>query len=333
MANIYFARQGENLESILGKSGDEKPSLEERIAAIETMNPHLNGKPVIGSSYTPILITEPGDNEKMCMADFGVARREYRKLSSDTKQSLEAIGHREAMTFLESAREFANDYALKDGIGDINTFGGGAIGAVAAQGTGLLVEMQEVEAVLKEYGDAKGTEKAKLRPKVKLAYQRLHAKFGPVIEKYISRAGMGLKQNAIYNINRGMAMVNKGRIAPLTSGRKMQFFYNCADKLHVVSKGVFFLDIGLRVNNVRLADNRMRAGILEGIGWGLATTTAYVAGGIAVSLALGPIGWIIAIVLIGALAVGADYLGKYIGASMYDNISTYNRDFTTLGFR
>ena len=66
--------------------------------------------------------------------------------------------------------------------GDLNTFGGGGLAAVARQGGLLASEIQNVERLLSEYARAKnsgpGVTKASLKPRIRHAYKQLNEKFG-----------------------------------------------------------------------------------------------------------------------------------------------------------
>ena len=59
----------------------------------------------------------------------------------------------------------------------------------------------------------------------------------------------------------------------------------------------------------------------------------YIGGMYAVSLALGPLGWIIAIIVIGAAVVSMDYIGKSFGNMIYDaGVNYYSNPMLNLNY-
>jgi len=72
MSEILFTSPGQTIDAAMLASGDDDLTLDERIAAIERLNPSLNGKPVTLGQFTPFFIPGlNGTDNKMCGADFG----------------------------------------------------------------------------------------------------------------------------------------------------------------------------------------------------------------------------------------------------------------------
>ena len=88
---------------------------------------------------------------------------------------------------------------------------------------------------------------------------------------------------------------------------------------------------GFRINNVINSNNRARTFTSELFGFGVSYFAGYIGGSLAVALALGPLGWFIAIIVIGAAVVAADYAGKALGNLFYD-AGAYSSEMLTLTY-
>ncbi len=305
-----------------GSSGSDTRTMEERIAAIERLNPGLNGEKITLGQFTPFIIPGPNDNEQMCGADFGVIRAGYTALPLEAKKSIDDLGADEALTLLQAIQQFKidhlPDYHAGDATADTNTYGGGVIGAQLSRSAGVINHMRYIEGLLNQYQMASGLEKANLKTQINAAYKSLNTNFGAVLNNYVARAGRGSVRSA----QQAIKNANLNKPTNITNASKVQPLLNAARGFKHVSRGMIVLDIGFRAHNVSHSNNRGRTFTSELAGFGLSFLVGHAGGTYAVGLALGPLGWIIAILLIGVAVVAADYFGKYIGTLIYDGGSS-----------
>jgi hypothetical protein len=326
-----FASPGQTVDPATLTLDNDTRSLDERIAAIEKMNPTLNGKPI--NEFTPIFIPGPNDDIQMCKGNFSSITAEYKALPLDAKQSIDDIGADEALTLLQAIQQFKYDYLPNYGLGDAapdtNTFAGGIVGAQAARSVAVISQMKYIERLLKQYQTVKGTERAALKPLIKEAYKTLNEEFGTVLSKYIARSG---SKGPLISARQGMKSALKGRTV-ITNSARARPLISAAKGFKYVSKGLVLLDIGFRINNVAHSNNMGLTMTSELFGFGASYYTAVIGGTLAASLALGPLGWIIAIIVIGATVVLADYIGKSVGSYLYNQgASIYNGATMTLAY-
>jgi uncharacterized membrane protein len=124
----------------------------------------------------------------------------------------------------------------------------------------------------------------------------------------------------------------KGRTV-ITNSARARPLISAARGFNYVSKGLILLDVGFRANNILQSNDMGRTFTSELFGFGAAYYTGLAGGTLAATLALGPLGWIIAIIVIGATVVFADYVGKYVGSYLYgQGSSLYNGATMTLAY-
>ncbi len=336
MSEILFASPGQTIDAAMLASGGDDLTLDERIAAIERLNPSLNGKTVTLGQFTPFFIPGPNETDnQMCDADFGVIRAEYTALPLDAKKSIDDLGAEEAFTLLQAIDQFKVDHLPQYGLGaataDTNTFAGGIIGAQLARSAGLVSHMRYIEGLLKEYQLAKGAQRVGLKVSINSAYKALNSEFGTVLNKYVARAETG-KLGSVLSRRQGMKAALKGRTR-ITNSAQVRPLLSSAKGFNYISKGLLAMDIGFRVNNVVHSNTRGRTFTSELMGFGGAFFASFYGGTIAATLALGPLGWIVAIFVIGVVAVGTDAIGKKLGNSIYDlGGSLYNNSDRILSY-
>jgi len=333
MSEIVFASPGQSIDAALLASSGDSATLDERIAAIERLNPSINGKKFTLGQFTPYIIPGPNVNEQMCGADFGAIKAEYTALPLDAKKSLDDLGADESLTLLQAVQQFKIDHLPQYDVGsataDTNTYGSGIVGAQLSRSVGVVSHMRYIEKLLNQYQLASGIEKAKLKTQINAAYKSLNSNFGTVLNKYVARAGRGTVRSA------QQAIKNAGMNKPtnITNSAKVRPLLNAARGFKYVSKGMIFLDVGFRAYNVIHSKNRGRTFTSELFGFVGSYAAGYIGGLYAVSLALGPLGWIIAIIVIGAAVVTLDYLGKTFGHYAYNAGSNlYSNSILTLNY-
>lgn len=325
MAEILFVSPGPTINLADLQSKNDARSLDERIAAIERMNPSINGKSVNVSRFTPIIIPANENDEKMCTADFRSTKAAYTALPLDAKKSINDIGADEAFSLLQAIQQFKDDYLpeyeIIDTASDTNTFAGGLVGAQLARTASVVKQMKYIESLLLQYKVATGAQRAQLKPLIKATYKSLNNNFVTVLSKYIERSG---KLGGLQSSRQGMKAALKGRTT-ITNSVKAKALVRAASGFRYAQKGLVALDVGFRIHRVINSTNMGRTLTLEAFGFGAAYYTGSILGTLAVALTLGPLGWIIAIIVIGVAVVSADYIGKSFGNLVYDaGSSLYN---------
>ncbi len=105
MSEILFASPGLMIDAAMLASDGDKFTMDERIAAIQRLNPSLNGKPVTLGQFAPYFIPGPTETDnKMCGADFGVVRAAYTALPLGAKMSIDDLRCRASAHFAASRR-------------------------------------------------------------------------------------------------------------------------------------------------------------------------------------------------------------------------------------
>ena len=326
MSEIVFVSPGQTIDATILAANSDTSTLDERIEAIERLNPSLNGKTITLGQFTPFIIPGPNDDEQMCGANFGSISAEYTALPLDAKKSIDDLGADEALTLLQAIQQFKIDhlpeYHIGDATADTNTYGAGVIGAQLSRSAGVINQMRYIEDLLNKYQLASGIEKTNLKTQIYSAYKSLNTNFGTVLNKYVARAGRGTVRSA------QQAIKNAGMNKPtnITNASKVRPLLNASRGFKYVSKGMILLDVGFRVNNIIHSNNMGRTFTSELFGFGASMATAALAGGYAAVLALGPMGWIIALIVIGVAVVSMDYLGKKFGNSVYGLGATLYND-------
>ena len=209
--------------------------------------------------------------------------------------------------------------------GDLNTFGGGGLLAVARQGGLLASEIQNVERLLSEYARAKnsgpGVTKASLKPRIRQAYKQLNEKFGKNLELIANRhrtSRLSVLESPKAGMTRAVQMSKAGKkILPLTNNRTVASTMSLVKGAARLSPAVRTFDIMLRARNVQQSDRRFREAMIEVSGFGVSTGVGL--GGLYLGLFLvtGPFGIVVGLGLAGAGAVLGDYLGKEIVGSLW----------------
>jgi len=328
--SLYFCRQGETIADIVPLLPDNTftapMSFDERIRQIERMNPHVAGFQVLAAGDVLMLGDEAG--ACICEGSFAAFQTRYKLLPVQTRQFFDQAGEQDGIITMEALGRLKDDidktyaeYGALGFLGDANTFGQGVVVGISVRHDQLVDEMRRIDAVLREYAQAPKAAKPALKVRAKAMHQRLQQRFAVVIDARLAHAKGSYAAHPAYHFNRAHRLAGRGIQTPYLGGARGAEFFRYADKLKYVGRGLWVLDIGLRANNIYESQNRLRTGFGELGGFAMSGTVTLWGGALAMSLTLGPLGWIIAIIVIGAGAVIADHYGKSIGESIYDSNS------------
>lgn len=281
-------------------------------SAFKKLNPHLTSFPVI-PTYDLALQAYP-EEEEVCRPTFEGFRRHYRSLPSPARRGTHEILANGGGHILVGIDKFIEEHRLEERSSTVNAFVGGGAASVAKHSDELVNAMGKVEFAVRELADAKsGAERALAKRRVKLAYAELNKKFSPMLKSYLNHSGpREIVDRPIRRLNRAVKLVKKGVDGPLFSTDAGSRILRVSKVVRFVSRGTVILDLGFRVDNILNAQNRQRQAAMETMGFAASFAAVEVGADIAIGLALGPLGWIIAIFLLGATAYGMDDTAKLL---------------------
>lgn len=278
----------------------------EEVIAFKKLNAHLVSFPAI-PTYDLALQAYP-EEEEVCRPKFDSFRHRYRALPDHTRQGTHEILANGGGHILVGVDKFIEEHRLGERSSTVNAFVGGGAASVAKHSDELIKAMGKVEFAVRELADAKtGTDRALAKRRVKLAYAELNKKFGPMLKSYLHRSGpREIVDRPVYRLNRAVKLVKKGVDGPLFSTDAGSRILRVSRVVRFVSRGTVILDLGFRVENILNARNHQRQAAMETMGLAFSFEAVEIGSGIAVSMALGPVGWIIAICLLGVAAYETD---------------------------
>jgi hypothetical protein len=112
--------------------------------------------------------------------------------------------------------------------------------------------------------------------------------------------------------------LGRSRRMPLTSLNSVKNMTRFATAGKITGRGLIFLDLGLRghsvYNTYNSGGNWQREAFAQTIGF----AASFYAGSIAFTFLLGPFGLIVALLVVGVVAVAADNVGRRLGYGVYD---------------
>ena len=314
-ATVYLCEHGDTLSDVASNSRlfPSHLNMDERLALIERMNPRVGKYTILSESD---LLLTGGENACACKSDFEHFKSKYSLLPANTKRAIEELGMQEAFTVSEALGEFAKRYDGMSALGDSNSLNGGFAAGIAARSDDIRTLMRQIEQTLTQYQNASFKDKPTLKAKAQALHAQLNQRFGTVIKPFVQRASHQHAMHPASSFNRALKL-SGGTHFPLTSGVRALKFNNHVKSLGYVARGITVFDLGLRAYNIRSAQNKFEAFFSEAGGFTLSYGVTLALGSYALGLMLTPIGWVIAIILIGAVAVGMDYAGKSIGRAAY----------------
>ncbi len=322
MTDLYIAKRGELIQFIGQDLHTPKPmTSQQRIDYVMAFNEDL-GKGATVPQNNLILLNPDIRKHKSLNDEYQVLRKEFRSLPDSTFNGIAELGGDQTVIMLQAITDFLNDQNWYSHAGDLNGFSGAAVGAVTDRTSKFVDTLRNIERLLEQYGKAPSLEKARVKAQVRQAYESLNQRFGNILGKYFARAKANYAHHPVFSPRRAMKLANQGRYMTLTGTARGMQIMSGMKALNYVGKGMIALDLGFRARNIYRADNHLRQTVIEAAGLGGSFVVGYIGGGVAIGLALGPVGWLIAIVLIGATAVVADYTGRWIAGSGYDFVDT-----------
>ncbi|WLQ16125.1 hypothetical protein O5O45_09380 [Hahella aquimaris] len=318
MADVYIAKQGDPIRAMANDfPANNSMTMQQRMDYVMEFNKDLIKTPTFPRNDLVILNQDVHCNP--------ILRNEYQSLRTQLQcmpdaafNGIAELGGNESIILIQAIMEFLKDQDWYSHAGDLNTFGGAGLGATATRTEGFVKALNEIEVLLEQYGKAPNLQKAKLKTQINNAYKELNQRFGNIMQRYIGKASANHARHPAYSSRRAMKLASRGRYMTLTGSTQGRQITSGLKALNYVGKGLVFLDLGLRARNIYLADNRYRQTMMEAAGFGASFYVGYIGGLYALSLALGPLGWIIAIIVIGAAAVSLDYMAKYAAGNTYD---------------
>ncbi|PCI49272.1 MAG: hypothetical protein COB51_04245 [Moraxellaceae bacterium] len=253
-------------------------------------------------------------------------RSTWNGLSFQTREVAYESLKRNPLGFMDSVNHVLNSHDAYAKIGYTNTFAAGALGGVTSRAAGFAKSIITLERALEAYGNAAALDKAAQKPKVHAAYEQMRRQFNQDLKIASANQKPNGRLGPLKSANQGMKRAqilanNNSSSAIIKNSDEALKVMHLAKYGKVVGKGMIFLDVGLRVNNVAQSDNKARTATSETFGFGFSFTAGAMVYGQCVpplTAATGP--WSLAICLLpaGGAALVMDELGKTVGNSAYD---------------
>lgn len=343
MADIYFPRTTERAQAFFASEPD-------LLAQYQRQNPSRHGLLFPNQPY--LLSCQPGDEGVLSAFD---------RYSAPELQRLQQIA--DAYDDYTIALAYVTEELIKPVIHLIDEHGltaaGAMIGATNSKYTAFqrsIVHYQQALLDLHEASQAKsqvrgararGAHNPLLAAKEAHA-RRMHAdmtaRFQAQLQRYHATLGAHANRSALLNPDRAVNVARYGRNNQRT-GRTLRFansqqvntVQRFARGTQVASRGLLFIDAGVRANSVYRSDNRLREFITQYLGLGAGAAAGWIVGkgaiiaisALSLSIALTPVGWVLLVGTAAAVGFGAAYhtdkgMQRITGFG-YDTASDYIR--------
>jgi len=317
-----FPNKGDKLSDLVRREYGDKDdaSYEATMRRIEQLNPHIPKSSAV-PSHTPVLIPDPdGPTLEPVMPEGAALMAILNQLPCESREVLSELNSEEQFTIIAALAGLLDKYDMWQLSGDLNTYGGAGVGNATMRAGGLYKAIDDVDKALLELRKTPKAQQPQQIAKIRQLYKNLHEKFGFELKNILARNASKIKKgHPLMRPQRGINLALGGsKRLPLTNANNIKAVSKFAIAGKVVGKGIIFLDLTLRA---RIVKNQWETGgpwqrelFGQTAGFGL----SFAAAGIAFSLLLGPLGVILAIIVSGAIAVGADYIGQGLGYRVYD---------------
>lgn len=306
---------------------------------IEEANPSIAAPLQCTMPDEPILIPGGHKLEPLEKANYAVFRDSYRVASKDSKNVLQEIAtdcqqFYEMLAISEWVAQNFGEYSAMSGVADTNTGIGGVGVMVEARGQQILQQLRELDAMLVRYASANAVDKSALKQKIKTKYTDLHGRFGRELNRITGGIKSNVRQSPLLNANNAMKIAtgqsSGARTIPLTGAKETKNLMKVLKGARVIGKGVVLVDLGFRVNNVRMQptmEGKIRQATIEASGFAFSAALAMNVGqAIAPIILVNPVLGILLLIVVGAgAAIAGDYLGKMLGATAWDNAYQYGQ--------
>ncbi|WP_344799980.1 LysM domain-containing protein [Litoribacillus peritrichatus] len=312
MSGLYICQNGDTLESVCNSSNNQNLTSD-----LKSLNPHLSPSSNLRSGQAIIL---PGKTNEVGSA----SQRFLLQSSPSSIQNLSKIT--ETMTGHQALAlaEVSERLGLRDIAPDLNTFGGGGLGAATARASSFLMALKKYDDALAEYHGFKNHRAAPntlsmAKLKVANAFKEMQIKFNNETLNFFNKYPAKMESYTIARPGRPVIMAN--RTIPITTSSGATSLAKFARYGKGLGYGMVALDGYFRyqaVDQMRLnGGNWQREAWAQGVGMlaGLGI------GAYSFAFLLGPFGIVLGIILAGAVAVISDKLIVSSTRHIYDQIA------------
>jgi hypothetical protein len=301
------------LEGINSDNDDAR----ERLARIESLNPRL-AKQVnapLGRSQ-PIVLP---DNIGGKLSGVNHAEMFTKRCITSDACNLAAITSDIGGQNTLALAAVANKYDLYSKAADLNTFGGGGLGAGTVRASGFLQALAKYDEALAKYESFRNHRAvpATLRPlelKAKQAFSVLQVEFNRETKMLLQSGSINTQVVPLNTANSRTV----SRSIPLTDFNSVQSLSRFARYGKGLGYGLVGLDGYFRYQQVKqrrmMNGNWQREAWMQGVGFG----TGLVVGAVTFAMLLGPFGIVLGIVAAGMAAVMVDKMAVYGTGLIYD---------------
>ncbi len=318
-----FGSAGDKLIDIVKREYGEQDdtSFEATMRRIEKLNPQVPSKSTIPPNV-PVYIPDPNVSSTQPILPEGAGLMPLlTQLPCDARNVLAELDNEEQADLVAALMEFLDTYDLWSLSGDLNTYGGAGVGNTVNRVSGIYRAIADIDSALVELKNTPRPQRAAAVQKVRRLYKHLHENFGFELKQILARNAAKIKKgHPLMSSQRGINLAGGRRTKhlPLTNTNSVKNLSRFATAGRIAGKGIIMLDLGLRGRTIYNQWESGGAWQRELFGQTVGFGASFISAGIAFSLMLGPFGVVLAIILAGVVAVGADYLGKGLGYKVFD---------------
>ena len=342
MGSVFLPDEQSNLSNFLLQQPKDSTDAEYQriLKLINDANPKVQNPLQCTIPDEPILVPSSGHFlEAPEKSHFEYFRNSYRTASNDGKQLLKELSQDcqqfyELLAISEWTSETFGDYSSLSGAADFNTGLGGIGTMINTRGQEILNQLSKIDELIVRYASSSTSQKATLKQEIKKAYADLHGRFGNDINKMIGKVKPNSKQSPLINPNNAMKIAagksSGARSIPLTGAKETRNLMRLLNKSRIVGRGIVAIDLGFRINNVRVAptlESKIRTATVEATGFVVSSYAALYAGQALASVILvNPIVGVVLLLAVGVTAaILGDYAGKYAASNVWDTANSYGQ--------
>ena len=321
MTDVYLCQQGDSLkkicssktiETINKRTSQGNSSFEDRLKHIEEMNPKLPaGTAKLSSGDIVFLSDEPAQSLTRLHLNASLTHSSRQNLTQITDK----MGGNQTVALALLLEKYKTEMA------DLNTFGGAGLGAAATRSSNFLQALDRYDRAIQKFESlrhhrAAPATMARAKTAINEAYKHLQIKFNLELQNvqntYVSKTSTSkmhygtTKQRTIY------------RSMPVRSASTARSLANFGRHAKILGPGAILADGYFRYDSVmdsyNTGGNWKQEAFAQGAGFSAGITVGF----IGMTFMLGPLGWVLGIILVGTCALIIDRSVVSLGRKLYD---------------
>lgn len=311
MSGLYICQNGDSIDRICQSSNNQAISND-----LKALNPHLANSNDLRNGQAIIL---PSQSQNIGSSSQRFLLQSTPSSIQNLSKMTETMSGKQALALAEVSEHLG----LRNIAPDLNTFGGGGLGAATARANGFLMALKEYDDALAEYHGYKNHRAAPntmstAKLKVTNAFKNMQVKFNNETTQFLNRYPAKMESYTIARPGRPVIMAN--RTIPITTSSGASSLAKFAKYGKGLGYGMIALDGYFRYQSVD--QMRSNGGNWEREAWaqGIGLLGGLGIGAYSFAFLLGPFGIVLGILMAGTLAVLSDKLIVSGTRGIYDNV-------------